>query len=79
MILMLLKMSGIMVLYVILTALLWKWTKNKKITKPQILIIGIIYGMCSILSTHFAVDFGDMLLNIRDAASVAAMRSEPSR
>ncbi len=72
MILMLLKMSGITALYVILTALLWKGTKSKKLSKLQIAIIGIIYGICSILSTHFAVDFGDMLLNIRDVAPLAA-------
>ena len=69
---MLVKMSGITALYVLLTAFIWKRTNAKKLSKLQIAIIGIIYGICSILSTHFAVDFGDMLLNIRDVAPLAA-------
>lgn len=69
---MLLKMSGLTALYVILTVLLWLKTRKKEITVPGRITIGIIYGICSILSTHFAVDYGDMLLNIRDVAPLAA-------
>ncbi len=34
--------------------------------------IGLIYGICSILSTHFAVDYVHMLLNVRDIGPLAA-------
>ncbi|MBO6241087.1 MAG: SpoIIE family protein phosphatase [Butyrivibrio sp.] len=70
--LMLLKMSAIAALYVVLTVFLWKITKDKKQTFLMRLTFGLIYGMCSILSTHVAVDYGDMLLNLRDVAPLAA-------
>ncbi len=69
---MLIKMSSISALYVLLTVFLWLRTRGKKLSKLHIILIGIIYGICSILSTHFAVDFGDMLLNLRDVAPLAA-------
>lgn len=72
MLLMLIKMSTITALYVILTILLWRYFREKKLSKITIIFIGLIYGMCSIMSTHYAVDFGDMLLNLRDVAPLAA-------
>ena len=72
MISMLVKMSAISVLYVVLTVILWKITRDKKESILVRVILGVVYGICSILSTHFAVDFGDMLLNLRDVAPLAA-------
>ena len=69
---MILKMSAISALYVVLTVFLWKYLRNKKISFTGKILIGLIYGMCSVLSTHFGVDFGDMLLNLRDVAPLAA-------
>ena len=69
---MILKMSAITALYVILTAFIWKCCQNKKITFRLWAPIGMIYGLCSVLSTHFAVDFSDMLLNVRDIGPLAA-------
>ena len=72
MILMLMKMSGITALYVALTVFLWKLLKDRRQTFVIKLSLGLIYGMCSVLSTHCAVDYGDMLLNLRDVAPLAA-------
>lgn len=72
MILMLMKMSGISALYVALTVFLWKFLKDRRQTFFIKLSLGLIYGMCSVLSTHCAVDYGDMLLNLRDVAPLAA-------
>ena len=63
---MILKMSGITLLYVLLTALIWLWVSGKQMRAWHKLLIGLIYGGCSVLSTHFAVDYSQMLLNVRD-------------
>jgi serine phosphatase RsbU (regulator of sigma subunit) len=65
-------MSAISALYIVLTVFLWKYLRNKKISFTGKILIGLIYGICSVLSTHFGVDFGDMLLNLRDVAPLAA-------
>ena len=72
MLIMILKMSGLSVLYVLLTMFLWHRTKEKTLGANSIICIGIVYGICSILSTHFGVNYGDMLLNLRDVAPLAA-------
>ncbi len=72
MIAMILKMSAVAALYVVLTVILWKHFGEKKFSTGEICFIGVIYGICSILSTHFAIDYGHMLLNIRDAGPLAA-------
>lgn len=69
---MLLKMTAVTALYIILTIVLWKITKNKKMTPAWIIGIGIFYGICSILSTHFGIDYTNMLLNVRDIGPLAA-------
>ncbi|MCR5671186.1 MAG: SpoIIE family protein phosphatase [Butyrivibrio sp.] len=72
MILMILKMSAITLLYVLLTVGLWKFFRHRKMNIVSIILVGVIYGGCSILSTHYAVDYGHMLLNLRDVAPLAA-------
>ena len=69
---MILKMSAVTLVYVILTFLVWKNTKEKKITVDIKIAIGLFYGILSIMSTHFAIDFGDMLLNVRDLGPMCA-------
>ena len=70
--LMILKMSALTLLHVGLTYLLWKYLKDREITPPIRLIIGFIYGMTAVLSTHFGVDYGSMILNVRDLGPMAA-------
>ena len=69
---MILKMSGVTLLYIILTVVLWIKTHRKKTTPAMIIGIGITYGICSVLSTHISVNYGDMLLNVRDIGPLAA-------
>ena len=69
---MILKMSAVTALYVLLTALIWKRRGDKKLALPAKLVIGVIYGLCAVLSTHFGVDYGDMMLNVRDIGPLAA-------
>ena len=63
---MILKMTGITALYVLLTMAIWKWTQDRKLRFWEKLLIGLVYGGCSVLSTHFAIDYSHMLLNVRD-------------
>lgn len=72
MIIMLAKMSAITLLYVLLTVFLWKRTSTGKLSTPMVILIGLLYGICSILSTHFGVDYVHMLLNVRDLGPLAA-------
>ena len=69
---MILKMSGITALYVLLTVLIWKRVQKAKPTLPGKLAIGVIYGICAVLSTHFGVDYSQMLLNVRDLGPLSA-------
>ena len=72
MLLMILKMTGITALYVLLTILIWKKVNGRLIGLWQKILIGLVYGVCSVLSTHFAVDYSHMLLNVRDLGPLAA-------
>ena len=72
MISMILKMSAVTALYVLLTMLIWKRTQGKRMTWPRRLVIGLIYGLCAVLSTHFGVDYSHMMLNVRDMGPLSA-------
>ena len=69
---MILKMSAVTALYVILTVVIWKFTGKRKISFPVKIVIGVIYGLCAVLSTHFGIDYNDMLLNVRDLGPLSA-------
>lgn len=72
MFIMILKMSGLTLLYLILTAILWRWTRIRGLNKTRKLIVGIAFGISSILSTHFGVPYEHMVINIRDVGPLAA-------
>ena len=72
MLLMLIQMMAIVAAHVILTLILWKFFRNKEISPTASVIIGLIYGGCSILSTHFGVQYEHMVLNVRDLAPLSA-------
>ena len=69
---MILKMSGITALYILLTVVIWKWMNGRRMRGWHRLLIGLVYGGCSVLSTHFAVDYSHMLLNVRDLGPLTA-------
>ena len=73
MLIMILKMTAVTALYVLLTMLLWlKLRKRKKLSLPIRMLIGVIYGLCSVMSTHFGVEYSHMALNVRDIGPLAA-------
>ena len=69
---MILKMSGITGVYVALTFLMWKNLNKREMTVDIKIAVGCFFGLCSIFSTHFGIDYGDMLLNVRDIGPMAA-------
>ena len=69
---MMLKMSAATLLYSVLTALaFYLWQKSRKTTGTKI-AIGLFYGLCSIASNHLGIDYGMMMLNVRDIGPLAA-------
>ena len=69
---MILKMAALAVLFALLTVLISRITKDKKPTVTGRILIGVVYGIGSVLSTHFGVDYGHMLLNVRDMGPLSA-------
>ena len=63
---MLARMTLSTILYLIVTAVVWNyWSKLKRRPLHKI-AVGIIFGICSIMSTHLGVDYKNMILNVRD-------------
>ena len=69
---MLVKMSSITFVYVAVTFLLWKALKDRKMGMGDKIALGFIYGILSVFSTHVGVDYGNMVLNVRDLGPMAA-------
>ncbi len=70
---MILKMSGATLIYVAITAGLWYVCRKKeKFGTGLQVLIGLIYGGCSVLANHIGIDYGDMILNVRDIGPLAA-------
>ncbi len=69
---MILKMSGIAAGYVLLTLFLHRKLKNTQMSHGLRILIGLIYGMCAVLSTHFGVQFEGMIINERDLGPLCA-------
>ncbi|MCR5054400.1 MAG: SpoIIE family protein phosphatase [Lachnospiraceae bacterium] len=69
---MILKMSVLVILYLALVAITWYLTKDKEKTLMVKIVTGIVFGISSILSTHFGVIYDDMILNVRDIGPLAA-------
>ena len=66
------KMSLITLAYVAVTFLLWKAIKDRKISLGDKIALGCLYGILSVFSTHFGIDYGSMVLNVRDLGPMAA-------
>ncbi|MBR1407940.1 MAG: SpoIIE family protein phosphatase [Clostridia bacterium] len=72
MIVMILRMTAMTLLYVLVTALLGRIYRGRRPGTSGAVAVGILYGLCSVLSTHFGVDYGSMMLNVRDIGPLAA-------
>ncbi len=69
---MILQMSGVTLLYIVLTAIVWRWTKDTRLGTFKKIVIGIIYGVFAILSTHYGILYENMIINVRDLGPLAA-------
>ena len=69
---MILQMSVSTLLHVGLTFLMWRFLRGREITTAIRIGIGIVYGLSAVLSTHFGVDYGSMILNVRDLGPMSA-------
>ena len=72
MLIMILKMSAVTAIMVGITVAVWLIRRDKELTPAWRVGIGLIFGLGAILSTHFGVDYQSMVLNVRDAAPLAA-------
>ena len=69
---MLLKMSGMTAIYVVTTVILWKYLKGRQLTHLHRYLAGVVFGLLSVMSTHFGVNYISMMLNVRDIGPLAA-------
>lgn len=69
---MIIKMSCATILYILLTAIVYIWIKDKKIDTFKKIEIGLIYGAFSVLSTHYGISYDNMIINLRDLGPLAA-------
>ena len=68
MFLMILKMSAVTAGNILITFILWKLLKDKKITWSYRIVLAVIFGTLAILATHYGIDYRDMMINVRDLA-----------
>ena len=69
---MIMKMSAVTLLYIFLIIGMWQLTKNKKMTYPWKVIIGLVFGLSSVLSTHYGISYEGMIINVRDLGPLSA-------
>ena len=69
---MILKMSAIAIGHVLLTLLLFRQFKHRQMTGKSRVLLGLIYGLCAIISTHFGVEYNGMIINERDLGPLCA-------
>ena len=70
---MLLRMTGATLLNVLITGVLWRLCHHKEIFSTRLkVLIGLIYGGCAVAANHIGIDYGSLVLNVRDIAPLAA-------
>ena len=67
---MILKMTAVVILYLIITAGVWKYQSRHAQTWGSRIGIGLIYGAAAI--AHLGINEKDMILNVRDIGPLAA-------
>ena len=69
---MILQMTGATVTYALVTVVAKIiWNKREKTTALKI-AVGLFFGLCSVFSNHAGVDYGALILNVRDIGPMAA-------
>lgn len=67
------NMTSVTVLFAFVSVMVFMLLNDKdKLSKMDKIIVGLIFGMGSILSTHFGINYGKMLLNVRDLGPLIA-------
>lgn len=70
---MLLRMTGATLLNVLITGVLWKACHLKESFSTRLkVLIGLVYGLCAVAANHIGIDYGSLVLNVRDIAPLAA-------
>ena len=69
---MILKMTVSTVLFILLAGLVWRWWSGREHNVWHKIAVGLIFGLFSVLATHFGTDYNDMILNVRDMGPLAA-------
>ena len=69
---MILKMSGSTLIYVVPTFLIWNKTKGKELSSAAKIAVGVLFGLLAVASTHFGVNYGSMMINVRDLGPMIA-------
>jgi len=71
---MMLKMAVAALLYVLITAVLWRFCKGKKPFRTRLkVLIGLVFGACSVASNHIGIEYHDMLImNVLDIGPLSA-------
>ena len=69
---MILKMTVVVILYLIITAAVWKYQSRHAQTWGSRIGIGLIYGAAAIAATHLGINEKYMILNVRDIGPLAA-------
>ena len=72
MVIMLVKMTISTLLYLLITVIVWNYWSGHERKLWHKFAVGIIFGVCSIASTHMGIDFKNMILNVRDIGPLAA-------
>ena len=69
-----LKMTLATAGYVLVTGLLWVfWMKKKKHNRKDQILVGLVFGACSVAANHFGIVQGSFLiLNVRDIGPLSA-------
>lgn len=70
--LMIIKMSVATAVCILLTYIMWVNLKDRKMNAGMIIAVGVVFGLFSVASTHFGIDYGMMILNVRDLGPMAA-------
>ncbi|MCR5387963.1 MAG: SpoIIE family protein phosphatase [Lachnospiraceae bacterium] len=69
---MILQMSAVTGGNILISYILWKLLKNRKMTWGIRIIASIVFGVCAICGTHFGINFNHMMVNVRDMAPLTA-------
>ena len=69
---MIIKMSAVTAIMVALTVMVWYWSRNNKLTAEKKALIGVIFGLAAIASTHYGIAYENMIINVRDFAPLSA-------